>query len=230
MDPTPHPPSADGYGLAAAGPDGMGYDVRDRTEAAVLAEAKIVREIRQRRLLHQLDRLGQVADMAVEMASALTDQARERKHDAETAGIAEVALAFTRVTRAIRQINAQEQIILDLLEKVQEETATDRRYAADLTSWDRKDDGRRHVTHAVRGLLSDLEEPKERERLMRDVANDYDDLYDLYEGSTDAIIAHICRDLKIAVPPDLMANDNRELGELGLDRAERPLRRAHDPP
>jgi len=232
MTPQPAPPAANGYGLAASGPDGVSFDVGVETEALVLNEARALREVRQGRLFRQLDRLGQIADMAVEIASDLTDRARASKADAASAGIADAALAFTRVARAIRQINAQEQVILDLMEKVREETATDRRYAADLTSWDKKDDGRRKVVHTVRGLLDDLKEPRERERLMRDVANDYDDLWHLYQGSTEQVIAHVCRDLGIAPPDDIApaANDTGRRDETADDSPERPMRRAHDPP
>jgi hypothetical protein len=161
-------------------------------------------EARDARLGMQLDRLARLADMGMELAEGLTRKAArieaEAKGEEVAPGYEAVCLAFTRITRAIRQINAQEQEILGLREQTRREARRDRAEAAAAAETDRKDALRRRVFDTVRDLLDaddDLDD-EERDDLLRDLAGDYDDHDDLYRGSFEDIVGRVCRDLGIA--------------------------------
>ena len=159
-------------------------------------------ESREARLERQLDRLGRLADMAMQLADGLTRKAAKiEAQDGE--GEEAVCLAFTRLARAVRQINFQEQEILGLRETRQREERAVREKAAQEASTKRKALEKRVVRDTVLDLLGaaaskdyvDTDEFEDR------FESDYDDYYDLYRGSFEEIIARICRDLGIDAAP-----------------------------
>jgi hypothetical protein len=83
-------------------------------------------EAREARLGMQLDRLARLADMGMELAEGLTRKAARIEAEETAPGYEGVCLAFTRITRAIRQINAQEQEILGLCEQTRRAARQDR--------------------------------------------------------------------------------------------------------
>ena len=157
------------------------------------------------RLALQLDRLGRLADIAMEMAEGLARKAAGIEKEGSD-GYEAVCLAFTRVARAVRQINFQEQEILGLrgtAEREEREARRARERREQEVRKGQKEREKRVVWQTVRELL-------EADRDMRYVGfndldsrlrRDYDDYYDLYRGSFEEIIARICRDLGIAAAP-----------------------------
>jgi len=160
---------------------------------------------RDAKLEQQLDRLHELADMGLELGRGLIRRAA-RLESEEGPGYEAVCLAFTRVNRAIRQINVQEQEILGLRETAQREARQARAEAEEKAADERKAAGRRQVFRTVRDLLEadpDLDAGEinsEIDDLRQRFDHDYDDLDDLYQGSHDEIVARICRDMGIEEP------------------------------
>ena len=175
--------------------------------AACEIEGVEVEDPRDPRLQMQLDRLAEMADMGMELARGLVRKAARMEAEAEAVakgeeagpGYENVCIVFTRVARAVRQINAQEQEILGLREQVRREERQARAEAAATAAEDRKAAVRRQVVGKVRDLLDadDDLDAEARGDLLRDVGRDYNDYYDLYQGSFDEIVQRVCRDLGI---------------------------------
>jgi hypothetical protein len=175
------------------------------------------------RLALQLDRLGRLADMAMKLAEGLTRKAAEIEiQDGD--GYEDVCLAFTRIARAIRQINFQEQEILGLRETRDREVRETRAKAEQ----EARDKAKAREKGIIRQTVRELMEAErksgiaERDALSTKLSRDYDDYYDLYRGSFEEIIARICRDLGIAVAPQagFMSDDP---AALALGPADTPI-------
>ena len=153
---------------------------------------------RDARLEQQLDRLDELAEMGLELGRGLIRRAARLERE-EGPGYEAVCLAFTRINRALRQINAQEQEILGFSERVRAEERRARVEAEEKAVAERKAAGRREVFRTVRDLLEadpDLEDG-EIDDLRQKLDQDYDDYDDLYQGSHEEIVARICRDMGI---------------------------------
>ena len=177
-------------------------------------------EGRQERLARQLDRLGRLADMAMELAEGLTRRAAEIEVQGGD-GYEAACLAFTRVARAVRQINFQEQEILGLRETAEREERDMRQArekAAQQAATDEKTREKHIVYQTVRDLLAADRDMRFAgfDELKSKLDEDYDDYYDLYQGSFEEIIARICRDLGIdAAPAEGAMSDDPEIATQG---------------
>ena len=161
------------------------------------------RELRMVMLDRQLERLGRLAEIAMGMAEELGQKAEAATKAGDAATLQGTALAFVRVSRAVRQINFQEQEILALREKAFAKLRETVNWAAEYAAKRHKNDGRDYVFDTVRELArtSDLGmDERTLDDIARDFRKDYDDYYDLYRGSFDEIILRICRDLGITEP------------------------------
>ena len=174
-------------------------------------------ESRQDRLERQLDRLGKLADMAMELAEGLTRRAAEIEMQGGD-GYEAACLAFTRVARAVRQINFQEQEILGLRETAEREERETQAKAEQEARTDEKTREKHIVYQTVRELLAADRDMRYAgfDELESKLDEDYDDYYDLYRGSFEEIIARICRDLGIdAAPAEGALSDDPEIAALG---------------
>ena len=184
-----------------ASPDGTAQAPQALDKAA----GEAAPETREARLQRQLDRLERLADLAMELAEGLTRKAAEIEIQGGE-GYEAVCLAFTRIARAVRQINFQEQEILGLRETAarEERDARQAREKAALeTRTDEKKREKQIVYQTVRDLLSADRDMRFAGfgELESKLSQDYDDYYDLYQGSFEEIIARICRDLGVSAAP-----------------------------
>jgi hypothetical protein len=177
-------------------------------------------ESRQERLQRQLDRLGRLADMAMELAEGLTRKAAEVEVRGGE-GYEDVCLAFTRIARAVRQINFQEQEILGLRETAEREER-DAHQAREKAALEARTDEKKREKHIVYQTVRELLAADRDMRfagfgeLESKLKRDYDDYYDLYRGSFEEIIARICRDLGVdAAPPEGAMSDDPDIAALG---------------
>jgi hypothetical protein len=172
------------------------------------------------RLERQLDRLERLADMALQLGEGLIRKAARIETEGGE-GYEAVCLAFTRLGRAVRQINFQEQEILGLRDTAERE-ARDARQAREKAAQQAKTDAKKREKHIVYQTVRELLAADRDMRfagfdeLESKLDEDYDDYYDLYRGSFEEIIARICRDLGIdAAPAEGAMTDDPEIAALG---------------
>jgi hypothetical protein len=156
----------------------------------------------------QLERLNEMSEIGMEMIRHLPKPGANDRSPSKTVG--ETALAYARLSRAIRQIYVLEQEIRGLREK--------RR--ADILKQRARDDlvaVRSGVSHAIRANRPDAPGRDVRQAVERTL-RDYNDYNDYGRGTVAETVARICRDLGIETDMSLWqpmdaANNSENAGD-----------------
>jgi hypothetical protein len=193
----------------------------------------------QARTARQLATLQELAEIGMQIARAVRDEALARAEAADEDaparpspfGAGDLGLIYSRVARAVRQTLALEARIADDLEKAKFEQGR-RRNAAIRTALDeRQQEIRDYVAEAIEAEAVEKTSPdREVERLLDDLderldAGDYDDA--LHHGPIGELVARICADLGVIPDWDLWDQHDWALdhlkaqtlaGDIGADR------------
>jgi hypothetical protein len=163
------------------------------------------------RTARQLAMLQELAEIGMQMARAVRDEALARAEDADAApkppspfGGGDLGLVYARIARAVRQTLALETRVADGIEKAGIEQARNRVAAVRTALDERQHAVRDYVADAIEAEAAERGTPdRDVERLLDDLDErlddgDYDDA--LADGPIGDLVARICADL--GVTPD----------------------------
>ena len=199
----------------------------------------------QARAERQLAMLQELAEIGMQIARAVRDEAAARAEAVDEAarpspfGNADLGLVYSRVARAVRQTLALETRVAEDIEKARVEHERARVTALRWASEERQREIRDYVAEAIEAEAVERKTPeREVERLLDDLderieAGDYDDTLDT--APIGELVERICADLGVIPDWDLWGDQDwvtehlmarTVAGDIGADR----WRYLHPPP